>query len=321
MAESWDNFNGFPGEEAGAGDTAPVDVAEARALAELIQQIKGYCKEDPSHRARWCTWCDVNTQGTKDPARLPTEMLQAFWTSLQYSPEEEAPPPQPAPARQRQPEPASGDFVDLIKTGQRHSSSWKEAWRLYCDHNGQGTYDPSKHPKEFNISFLEFLGNQGALALKGGPPPAAHQHQAVVRPSSSRGKPAPKAAPPSFHDAIGSQAPRGAPNAPPLRPVGAPMEDFDAVAPREPPAKRARQEFAPVGGGLGGGRAPRPASSWPGPDKNIAPQKLVQMVKDLQRTDPAKKQLWAEFCDLHAGGVRDPSRHDPTTLEGFLSSI
>jgi len=46
---------------------------------------------------------------------------------------------------------------------------------------------------------------------------------------------------------------------------------------------------------------------------------LVDKVKALQRSDPEIKQAWWDFCEKDLGGVKDPSRHDESVLETFLS--
>lgn len=48
---------------------------------------------------------------------------------------------------------------------------------------------------------------------------------------------------------------------------------------------------------------------------------LVEEVKQLQRSSPSYKEAWWSYCDEHLGGVKDPSKHDPATLEHFLSTM
>jgi hypothetical protein len=47
---------------------------------------------------------------------------------------------------------------------------------------------------------------------------------------------------------------------------------------------------------------------------------LVDQVKNLQRADPDAKQAWWDYCDQHLQGVKDPNRHEPDVLQGFLST-
>mmetsp|Transcript_14134 Transcript_14134/g.26465 ORF Transcript_14134/g.26465 Transcript_14134/m.26465 type:complete len:250 (+) Transcript_14134:75-824(+) len=46
---------------------------------------------------------------------------------------------------------------------------------------------------------------------------------------------------------------------------------------------------------------------------------LVERIKGLQRTDGDFKQAWWSYCDEQQGGVKDPKRHDETSLSTFLS--
>lgn len=47
---------------------------------------------------------------------------------------------------------------------------------------------------------------------------------------------------------------------------------------------------------------------------------LVNQVKALQRSCPAAKQTWWDYCDANLGGIRDPGKHDENVLQAFLSS-
>lgn len=48
---------------------------------------------------------------------------------------------------------------------------------------------------------------------------------------------------------------------------------------------------------------------------------LVEQIKALQRSDPQAKQTWWDYCDSRQGGVRDPNRHDESTLQEFLAGF
>eukprot|EP00406_Dinophysis_acuminata_P070022 CAMPEP_0179272576 /NCGR_PEP_ID=MMETSP0797-20121207/32573_1 /TAXON_ID=47934 /ORGANISM="Dinophysis acuminata, Strain DAEP01" /LENGTH=250 /DNA_ID=CAMNT_0020980985 /DNA_START=59 /DNA_END=811 /DNA_ORIENTATION=- len=47
-------------------------------------------------------------------------------------------------------------------------------------------------------------------------------------------------------------------------------------------------------------------------------QAIVERVKALQRSDPAGKQTWWEYCDAYGEGVRDPGRHSAAFLLKFM---
>merc|ERR1719414_2274896 len=43
----------------------------------------------------------------------------------------------------------------------------------------------------------------------------------------------------------------------------------------------------------------------------------VQQIKNFQRQGTEQKELWGAYADTYLGGVRDPSRHDLSTLQEF----
>lgn len=67
----------------------------------------------------------------------------------------------------------------------------------------------------------------------------------------------------------------------------------------EPPSKR--MNLGPGGGGTGD------------PIKD----QLVAMVKQYQRLDQRQKDLWNLYADTYLNGIRDPARHESTTLHEF----
>jgi len=66
----------------------------------------------------------------------------------------------------------------------------------------------------------------------------------------------------------------------------------------QPPAKRGR----PITNGPEGGKAA-----------------LVEKVKSLQRSSQDTKAAWWAFCDQNAEGIKDPNKHDASSLQMFLS--
>jgi len=48
---------------------------------------------------------------------------------------------------------------------------------------------------------------------------------------------------------------------------------------------------------------------------------LVAKVKHGQRTSQSWKEVWWSYCDSHQDGVRDPGRHDATSLKTFLEEF
>merc|ERR1740129_1186637 len=87
-----------------------------------------------------------------------------------------------------------------------------------------------------------------------------------------------------------------------------------------PPAAK-RQRTTPTmdgmsGGLMSGGMGGASVVSSGEPSKD----QLVFKVKAFQRSSEEQKQAWWTHCDTSLAGVRDPARHDATTLQAFLSS-
>merc|ERR1711933_442417 len=73
----------------------------------------------------------------------------------------------------------------------------------------------------------------------------------------------------------------------------------------ENPAKRPRTSLTMVAPGSGGG------------DNK---EKLVARVKAFQKEGTEQKELWGCYADTYLGGMRDPSRHDASTLKEFCDN-
>lgn len=55
------------------------------------------------------------------------------------------------------------------------------------------------------------------------------------------------------------------------------------------------------------------------PPIHVPDGRLVQDVKELQKTDPVGKEQWVAFCDQQCAGKRDPAKHNPEDLQRFLT--
>eukprot|EP00440_Ansanella_granifera_P010945 gb/GFBE01011869.1/.p1 GENE.gb/GFBE01011869.1/~~gb/GFBE01011869.1/.p1 ORF type:complete len:309 (+),score=83.87 gb/GFBE01011869.1/:1-927(+) len=49
-----------------------------------------------------------------------------------------------------------------------------------------------------------------------------------------------------------------------------------------------------------------------------APPTPMDKIKLLQKSDPLARQAWTDYCDAMLGGIKDPNRHDPNTINQFL---
>eukprot|EP00931_Biecheleriopsis_adriatica_P047343 TRINITY_DN2728_c0_g1_i1.p1 TRINITY_DN2728_c0_g1~~TRINITY_DN2728_c0_g1_i1.p1 ORF type:complete len:313 (-),score=65.62 TRINITY_DN2728_c0_g1_i1:217-1080(-) len=54
---------------------------------------------------------------------------------------------------------------DFVKTGQRVSHNWKNAWQIYCKIYGRGLNDPAKHDEEYMRGFIDYAGQLAADGL------------------------------------------------------------------------------------------------------------------------------------------------------------
>lgn len=64
----------------------------------------------------------------------------------------------------------------------------------------------------------------------------------------------------------------------------------------------------------------RMAPEVPQPDSDPEHIKLVDQIKQGQRTDEGFKQAWWKFCEEHGSKMMDPSRHEKSFLESFLAA-
>eukprot|EP00435_Cladocopium_sp_Y103_P026597 s3013_g6.t1 len=176
----------------GRGGRQPV---VAMAKAELVERIKALQRSDPAAKQAWWDYCDNNLQGAKDPNRHEDYTLQDFLTQYEsggpaIGASRSVPPRYPSarPVFSRPPRPSGlaaevrnmmapimaapaamhgssmhgsgmgSPLVECVKTGQRSSHHWKNAWQAYCALYGNSINDPAKHEESFTRSFLDYMG-------------------------------------------------------------------------------------------------------------------------------------------------------------------
>lgn len=61
---------------------------------------------------------------------------------------------------------ALGQVVELIKLGQRNSRDWKTSWIQWCQQNGGGVHDPTRHDSMFIIAFVLKYGLADVVQAK-----------------------------------------------------------------------------------------------------------------------------------------------------------
>mmetsp|Transcript_29520 Transcript_29520/g.80761 ORF Transcript_29520/g.80761 Transcript_29520/m.80761 type:complete len:291 (+) Transcript_29520:46-918(+) len=283
MAMSW-NGELTGDEQRGAMMPTIAPPGAGTATPEQVQWVKSLCRSDPNAKSWWCTWCDANTGGTKDPSRMDSETLARFMEEYQTSLSgTEPPPPTPSPPktapRPVRPPPEQPELAEVVRIGQRVSPSWKSAWVAFAKMHGQGIYDPAKHTKEFLQSYLEFLG---ASAIGG--------DQAAVMPPHARGgiTTSGMTTPVVAWDNL-NQNQHQNPYINPMQYQNQAQQNFGGM-------KRPRDDFSDT----------------------AALDAAAEHVKNLQKMDPVKKQQWSDFCDAQCSGIKDPKRHSLDSLYSFL---
>jgi len=76
--------------------------------------------------------------------------------------------------------------------------------------------------------------------------------------------------------------------------------------------------FQGMGAGAMGGAMG--AGGWGGGDDGSV-EGLAAKVKEMQRSNANAKEQWTAFTDLNGAGRRDPSKHTPEFLQGFIDHI
>lgn len=160
--------------------------------AALVDQIKGIQRSDAGAKQAWWDYCDTHLGGVKDPNRHEPDTLSAFLASYSAGGggggARRAPAPAPAygapaPAWGAYAQPyapiapimpaaaygkaydAAGGLAEAIKTGQRKSANWKEAWQAYVALYGSGFNDPGRYDDAFISAFLDYLGQLATADL------------------------------------------------------------------------------------------------------------------------------------------------------------
>eukprot|EP00403_Amphidinium_massartii_P015886 CAMPEP_0178431136 /NCGR_PEP_ID=MMETSP0689_2-20121128/31682_1 /TAXON_ID=160604 /ORGANISM="Amphidinium massartii, Strain CS-259" /LENGTH=250 /DNA_ID=CAMNT_0020053019 /DNA_START=82 /DNA_END=834 /DNA_ORIENTATION=+ len=125
----------------------------------LVDAIKELQRSGPEGKEQWGLYCEQHGQGIRDPTKHDLEYLSNFLSQYQMGARMQGNGTSGAGSG---PNPS---LAALIKEGQRKSQAWKQAWHAYCMQFGQGVNDPSKHNLDFLVSFLDFLGERGTMAI------------------------------------------------------------------------------------------------------------------------------------------------------------
>eukprot|EP00927_Polykrikos_kofoidii_P030228 TRINITY_DN2603_c0_g3_i1.p1 TRINITY_DN2603_c0_g3~~TRINITY_DN2603_c0_g3_i1.p1 ORF type:complete len:255 (-),score=39.86 TRINITY_DN2603_c0_g3_i1:59-733(-) len=127
-----------------------------------VDKIKDMQRNDPVARDQWWAYCDASGGGVRDPAKHDDLFQQTFIDNYTAGMRFEV-----TSAAGDQAGGLGNSMSDLFKEGQRKSQPWKMAWGAYCDLHG-GKHDPARHDENFLRYFLDFVGQQGVIALQSG---------------------------------------------------------------------------------------------------------------------------------------------------------
>eukprot|EP00746_Dinoflagellata_sp_MGD_P001611 gnl/MRDRNA2_/MRDRNA2_103046_c0_seq1.p1 gnl/MRDRNA2_/MRDRNA2_103046_c0~~gnl/MRDRNA2_/MRDRNA2_103046_c0_seq1.p1 ORF type:complete len:241 (-),score=46.30 gnl/MRDRNA2_/MRDRNA2_103046_c0_seq1:32-754(-) len=122
---------------------------------DLVSTLKHLQKTDPYGRQCWIKYVDKMAAGVRDPTKHDASVIQDFLAQYESGAFESA---------EQQDDSGDAQIAELIKVGQRKSTAWKTAWHAYCSRYGHGMNDPMKHPAQFLVGFLEWMGQQAVGA-------------------------------------------------------------------------------------------------------------------------------------------------------------
>lgn len=308
---------------------------------DLVHHIKEMQRGDPSAREQWTAYTDSFGGGRKDPAKHPVHFLQDFLAQWETG------------SKVLQGGVIGGEDLDeaqiisfAVRVLQRRSPGVKELWRHYCETFGGGTYDPTKHDVNFVVEFFDHLGNAALKSVGSGPAggPAGGRKGGRERAEGKGGRERAESAPAPQKRAAsaiigGGGGPIGGGGGglwatePPAKRargdgIGAPR--VVAVATRPParglaPSSTVGGKGAAAGGKSGaGGKGKRSRGGGGGGGAGASDpgsrEYLVAQVKAFQRMGDDNNQLWGMFVDGGFDGIRDPSRHEASTLQEFVDT-
>merc|ERR1719183_2709696 len=121
-------------------------------VANLVAQVKEIQRSDPAGKMAWWKYADEQGGAVRDPAKHEAAFLEEFisqYKSGAFAGVHMDP----------------GNLGELFKEGQRSSPSFKSAWAAFVASRGMKMNDPTKNGKEVLVGFLDFLGQQGMMAM------------------------------------------------------------------------------------------------------------------------------------------------------------
>lgn len=317
---------------------ADIDI-DGMTKEQIVTQIKEMQKCDSSAKEQWIAYTDVSGQGTRDPNKHDRDFLEGFLRQMQSGqrlvPNEDSKPL----------------LTEVIKVMQRKSSNFKILWSAYCQQNGGGLNDPTRHDGTHLLKFFEFLSQS-----------ASHSDTTAVLGSSSTAPGADENPLKRLRDSSGGSMSMGMDAAKEALVVS--IKAHQRLGPEQKeawnsyadnflggtrdPARHsisALQEFCNQHAvphvspsGCGGCSPTFDCGVGDGSNSNmysaVAPMgngmagsivqpadsvkdALVQRIKDFQKAVPDSREMWYAFC----GSTRDPARHSTEKLLEFVTSF
>jgi len=131
-------------------------------MAEVLaQQIKDIQRTDPSGKQAWWNYADEQGNSIRDPAKHEMSFLQSFIDQYNSGAFKGIASTETKKGYNQD----AGNLGDFFKDCQRNSPSFKMAWASFVDMRGMRKNDPTQAGKENLVTFLEFVSQQGMMAM------------------------------------------------------------------------------------------------------------------------------------------------------------
>ncbi|CAD7959868.1 unnamed protein product [Amoebophrya sp. A25] len=237
-------------------------------------------------------------------------------------------------------------YAEVIKTGQRSSTNFKNAWHQFCEQNNQAMYDPNKHDQSFIQQFLDHMG-KAFLNSHGMPSSAQGQAPPAITPitGASGGRYGSEGqSPANGYNADGGGKGKGK-----FRSNVQVDGSLGRVIELVKQGQRNSQDWKTLwidwcqenGNGIHDptrhsacfiiafvlkyGLAEVVSAPWASPYLvslgELAKPYMVATIKKGQSMSEVWKEQWGLFADSKANGTRDPQRHDAGSLMEFFDTI
>jgi len=338
----------------------------ALAPPALVERVKMAQRQSPLWKEAWHRYCDAcpsQPAPTRDPAKHLQDFVSRFVAVMDVVTPQAHVTTSSVVATARPPSRVAGgglqrvasggvhfvagvQLVEKVKEAQKLSQENRQLWHQYCDAEGAGVRDPTRHEAAFLQKFLAELtryAQPGQLQQLGRASDVLVQQVKQAQRSDAEYKEAWHAycdtegnniRDPSAHsDAFlvefltryGLEVPVAAHSV-----VG-----YDVDAYNVDVDGQVTPEVTPYGasviGSLSGGGCGQFSDVWPAvaEDGWVAAAAgrtpgydgaLVDQIKSYQKTSAEHMERWRQFCDAEGEGRRDPAKHDAAFLEQFLAT-